>query len=106
MAVVVGSYVVGSLVDGGTITITHGSLSILNPKVVSQFAVMRVVHGQLSWTGVVDAGTLDAHHSAVTSGIPRGAALQRRLLPCLPGYTPLLIASDCGSRFAKRPKSG
>lgn len=75
-----GHYVVGSLIDGGATIITHGALLIADPRVVSQFAVMRVTDGRLTWAGVVDGGTLDANRgSDIVSGTPAGAALQRRL---------------------------
>jgi hypothetical protein len=99
-----GHYVVGSLIDGGTTVITHGSLLIADSRVVSQFAVMRVADGQLTWAGIVDSGTLDASDgSRVISGTPAGARPQRRLLACLPGYTPQTIDSYCGPRFDKPP---
>lgn len=99
-----GHYVVGSLIDGGATIITHGALLIADPRVVSQFAVMRVTDGRLTWAGVVDGGTLDASRgSDIVSGTPAGAAPQRRLLACLPGYTPQTTDSDCGPRFDTPP---
>ena len=98
-----GHYVVGSLIDGGATIITHGALLIADPRVVSQFAVMRVTDGRLTWAGVVDGGTLDANRgSDIVSGTPAGAALQRRL-PCLPGYTSQRQIPTVGHALTRRP---
>lgn len=60
--------------------------------------------GRLTWVGIVDGGTLVAGHASdVVPGTPAGAAPQRRLRACLPGYTPRTTDPDCGARFDTPP---
>jgi hypothetical protein len=101
-----GSYVVGSLVDGGMLTISRGSLSVTNPAVTSEFKVMRVHRGgRLLFAGVSDGGTL-VSSGDVTFGespfIVHGRIKTPPVVPCLVGYTPFHAVPDCMSPQARR----